>query len=92
MALQHPPAPVPQPTPQGFLPTVATGLTDKDRKRIKDALDRNVSANTRTMYASAWRSFEKRVQARGVPSLPAPPELIAAYLLELAEERQLQVS
>ena len=71
---------------------MATGLTDKDRKRIKDALDRSVSANTRTMYASAWRSFEKRVQARGVPSLPAPPELIAAYLLELAEERQLQGS
>ena len=92
MALQHPPAPVSQPSPHGFLPNVATGLTDQDRKRIEDALDRSVSANTRTMYASAWRSFEDWTQARSVPSLPAPPELVAAYLLELAEERELSVA
>ena len=52
-ALHHPPALVSQPPPHGFLPRVATGLTDQDRKRIEDALDRSVSANTRTMYASA---------------------------------------
>ena len=46
MVPQHPPA-------NSLLPAVATGLTDQDRKRIEDALDRSVSANTRTMYASA---------------------------------------
>ena len=85
MALQHPPAPVSQTPAHGFLPKVATGLTDQDRRRIEDALDHSVSANTRTMYASAWNSFDEWTRARGVPSLPAPPELVAAYLLELPE-------
>ena len=92
MALLHPPAAVPQPTANRLLPTLATGLTDQDRKRIEDALDRSVSANTRAMYASAWRSFEDWTQDRGVPSLPAPPELISAYLLELVDERELSVA
>ena len=52
MTLQHPPALVSQPLANSFLPTLATGLTDQDRKRIEDALDRNVSANTRRTYAS----------------------------------------
>ena len=92
MALQHPLAPDPQPDNQGLLPKVATSLTDQDRKRIEDALDHSLSENTRTMYASSWRSFEEWSRVRGVPSLPAPPELIAAYLLELAEERQVSVA
>ena len=29
MALQHPPAPLPQPSAHGFLPTIATGLTTR---------------------------------------------------------------
>ena len=53
MALQHPPAPVHQTPAHGFLPTLATGITDQDRKRIEDALDRSLSANARTMYPSA---------------------------------------
>ena len=57
MALQHPPAPVPQPSAHGFLLTLATGLTNQDRRRIEDSLDRSVSANTRAMYASVWRSL-----------------------------------
>ena len=62
MALQNPPAPVPQPHTEGLLPAVATGLTGQDRRRIKDALDHSVSANTRGMYAYAWRSFEEWAQ------------------------------
>ena len=58
MTLQHPPAPVPHPHNMGPLPTVATGLTDQDRRRIQDALDCSVSTNTQVMYASAWRSFQ----------------------------------
>ena len=46
MALQHLPTPVSQTSAHGFLPHVASGLTDQDRRRIEDALDRSVSANT----------------------------------------------
>ena len=63
MALQNPPAPVSQPPGNSLLPVVATGLTDQDRRRIDEVLDRSVSASTRTMYASAWRSFEELTQA-----------------------------
>ena len=82
MALPHPPAPVTQPSAHSLLPPVATGLTDQDRKRIENALDRSVSGNTRRSYASALHSFEGWTQARGVPSLPAPRELIAATIQE----------
>ena len=49
-------------------------------------------ATPESHVASAWRSFEDWTQARGVPSLPAPPELVAAYLLELNEEREMSVA
>ena len=61
MALQHPPEPVSQASDNSLLPVVAdvdTDLTDQDRRRIEGVLDRSVSANTRVMYASAWRSFK----------------------------------
>ena len=44
------------------------------------------------MYASAWRPFEVWTRARKVPPLPAPPELIAAYLLDLAEDKEMAVA
>ena len=53
MALQHPPAPVPQTPANNLLPPLATGLTDQDRDRIEDALNQSVSANTRRSCASA---------------------------------------
>ena len=53
MPLQHPPTLVSQPPANSLLPAMATGLSDQDRKRIEDALDQCVSANTRTMHASA---------------------------------------
>ncbi len=60
-------------------------ITGADRQRISDLLDRSVADNTRIMYASAWRSFEAWARARGRSHpLPASPELVAAYLAELA--------
>ena len=44
------------------------------------------------MYNSAWRSFESWAQARGAMALPASPQLIAAYLAHLAEERRMSVA
>ena len=52
MTLQQQPAPVPQAPTNSLLAAVATGLTDQDRRRIEDALDRSVSANNRVMYTS----------------------------------------
>ena len=79
MALQNPPAPVPQTPANSLLPALATGLTDQDRDRIEDALDRSMSANTQAMDASAWRSFEDWTRAHRVPPLPAPPQLLATF-------------
>ena len=47
MALQNSPGPASQTSAQSLLLAVATGLTDQDRRRIEDALDHSVSANTR---------------------------------------------
>ena len=62
-----------------------TGLTAQDQRRIQDALDSSTSANTRRAYNQAWRRFEAWAANRGRP-LPASPELVAAFLAELAEE------
>ena len=64
-----------------------TGLTVQDQRRIQEALDSSTSANTRRAYNQAWRRFEAwaKERGRGYP-LPATPELVAAFLAELAEE------
>ena len=67
--------------------TASTGLTVQDQRRIQDALDSSTSANTRRAYNQAWRRFEAwaKERGRGHP-LPATPELLAAFLAELAED------
>ena len=63
------------------------GLTLQDQRRIQAALDGSTSANTRRAYAQAWRRFEVWIKQRGPGHpLPATPELVAAFLAELAEE------
>ena len=65
------------------------GLTPQDLRRLQEVLDYlelGVSANTRARYASAWRKFEAWTADRGVPALPASPELVAAYLVYLADQ------
>ena len=55
--------------------------------RIRRAPESATSANTRRAYAQAWRRFEVWVKARGHGHpLPATPDLVAAFLTELAEE------
>ena len=64
----------------------AAGLTLQDQSRIQDALDSSTSPNTRRAYNQAWRRFETWAASRGRGhSLPASPELVAAFLAELAE-------
>ncbi len=68
------------------------GLSPAEVPLVQDLLDQSVSATTRASYTSAWRSFEKWAQARAVMALPASPALIAGYLSDLAEERQVAVA
>ena len=87
--------PAPQEPDQLLQQQPKAGLLAADVDRLKRSLDQSVSANTRAMYASAWRSFEAWDQARGNLSLPAAPPLVAAYLAYLAylaEERHLSVA
>ena len=92
MALENPLIPAPANQPSDNPPAPATGLTTADLARLRHSLDSSISDNTRTMYNSAWRSFESWAQGRGALPLPASPPLIAAYLVHLAEERRLSVA
>ena len=92
MAMQNPLIPAPEKNHSAAMPAPAAGLTGADLARLRHSLDSSISDNTRTMYNSAWRSFESWAQARGAMALPASPPLIAAYLAHLAEERRLSVA
>ena len=72
----------PYPQPSDVLP--AQSLTVHDQRRIQDALDSSTSANTRRAYNQAWRRFVAWAEARGIPALPATPELAAAFLADRA--------
>lgn len=69
------------PAPAPDLP----GLTARDAERVATALEANLAASTRTVYASAWRQWEAWCRRRGITALPAPPEALAAFLAERAE-------
>ena len=74
------------PLRQGSGSLAPTGLTVQDQRRIQEALDSSTSANTRRAYNQAWRRFEAWAADRGTGHpLPASPELVAAFLAELAE-------
>ena len=92
IALQNPLLPAPVKDSNAATPAPAVGLTTADLARLRHSLDSSVSDNTKKMYASAWRSFEAWAQGRGNLSLPASPQLVAAYLAYLAEERYLSVA
>ena len=92
MTLQNPLIPAPEKDHSDTTPAPAVGLTADDLARLRHSLDSSVSDNTRAMYNSAWRGFEKWAQARGNLSLPASPQITAAYLAHLAEDRGLSVA
>ena len=75
-----------QPLPQDSGELAPRGLTLPDQRRIQTALESSTSSNTRRAYDQAWRRFVAWAEARGIPALPATPELAAAFLAELAEE------
>ena len=64
----------PLPHPSGRAPA-PRGLSLLDLQRIRSALERSTSANTRRAYDQAWRRWVAWTEARGVRAMPAMPEL-----------------
>lgn len=66
--------------------TLPEGLTDTDRAAINLAAADSLAPATRRAYESSLRSWRLWCSGRGVPALPATPELVAAHLTDLASE------
>ncbi len=69
-----------QPTSENSLAV----LTDEQRRRVADALERAQSENTRKNYASQFGKFRCWCEQEGYSYLPAQPEVLAAYAADLA--------
>lgn len=67
------------------LPRARVGLTATDAERIATAVEAELAASTRETYDCGWRQWERWCRGRGIQSLPAPPEAVAAFLAERAE-------
>ncbi len=61
------------------------GLTDDDADRIAAAISAARTESTRTVYACAWRLWDRWCASRGIPALPGDPAALCAYLTERAE-------
>ena len=61
-------------------------LTDEQRQRVADALENAQSENTRKNYASQFGIFRTWCEQEGYSPLPAQPEVLAAYAVELADD------
>lgn len=66
------------------LPRVEVALV-ADAQRAEEFAHAALAPNTRRAYAADWRDFVAYTTARGVPALPARPEVVAAYLAALAD-------
>lgn len=64
---------------------LAPGLTDIDAARIAAAISAARTEGTRTVYAHAWRQWERWCTRRGLPPLPGDPLALCSYLTERAE-------
>ena len=61
-------------------------LTDEQRRRVADALENAQSENTRRNYAGQYHKFRAWCEREDQSALPAQPEVVAAYVAELAED------
>jgi integrase len=59
---------------------VEPGLADAVRRVVEAA----VSPNTRRAYATQFAKFEGWCARRQTPAMPAPPQVVATYLVDLA--------
>ena len=63
-------------------------LTDEQRRRVADALESAQSENTRRNYASQFGKFRNWCEQEDYSPLPAQPEVLAAYAVELADDEK----
>ncbi len=61
------------------------GLNEAQSARIRKFLDVSISANTKLAYDQAWNQFERYCAQHRFRALPASPEVVAAYIADLAE-------
>ena len=87
-ALLNPLLSAPQDDAETIPPAAITRLTGGDIQRI----GRTLSEKVRTIYDSAWGSFQACIDARGVLAMPACPPRVAASLSHLSEERRSSMS
>ena len=59
-------------------------MTEVDAARITAAIAAARTESTRTVYAQAWRRWERWCDDRGIPALPGDPLALCAYLTERA--------
>ena len=57
-----------------------------------DAIGASMAPNTRRAYRTQWAAFTMWADGRGVQSLPAAPETLAAYLAARAEADGLKLA
>jgi hypothetical protein len=60
------------------------GLTPTDAPRIEAAMSVALADSTRTVYAHAWRAWERWCATRQITPLPATSAAVCAYLTERA--------
>lgn len=65
--------------------TTTPRLSQTQVNRIQRFLDTSIAANTKLAYDQAWKHFEAYCLAHSFKALPAEPEVVAAYIADLAE-------
>lgn len=75
------------PTPLVSSPLgLCDGLSEGEVATARAFASEARAAATKRAYASDWRDFESWCAARGASCLPAPAELLAVYLADLAKQ------
>ena len=71
--------------PMPLPPDRPVQISQAQASKIKRFLDTSISANTKLAYDQAWKHFEKYCLAHRFKPLPAEPEVVAAYIADLAD-------
>lgn len=61
-------------------------LTPDDESRISEYAEQALHPSTRSNYEEAWGRFKDFCEKRDASTLPATPEIVAAYLAKRAED------
>lgn len=61
------------------------GLTQHDAERVHAYVEKAAADSTRRAYSSDWRIFTAWCVSRGLPTLPADPPTVAAFLSHEAD-------